>query len=117
MRRSGTALMMCPWTKIWAFAVAGGDAEVGFAGFAGAVDGAAHDRDTQGVGEAREGGLDLRDQVVDVDLRPPTRRTGHDVQATLPQPEGFQNAQARGDFFDGWGGEGHPEGVADALGE
>ncbi len=51
-------------------ALAGGDAEVGFACLAGSVDDAAHDRDPQGHVDPLETLLHALGQGVDVDLRP-----------------------------------------------
>jgi hypothetical protein len=54
-----------------AFAVAGGDAEVGFAGFAGALDHTAHHGDAEWDGEAVECAGDLLGEGVDVNLGAP----------------------------------------------
>src|SRR2546429_3134359 len=98
-----------------AFSVAGGDAEVGVAGFAGAVDDAAHDGDPQRYREPVERGRDLFGQLVQFDLGPAAGRAGHDVEATSAQPERFEDGDAGLDLLDGWGGQRYPDGVADAL--
>src|SRR3954449_5443092 len=61
-----------------ALAVARGDAEVGVAGLAGAVDDAAHDRDPQRYLEAVEARGHLVGELVDVDLGSAARGTGDD---------------------------------------
>ena len=100
-----------------ALAVAGGDAKVGFACFAGAVDDTAHDGDAQRDGKALEDGDDSFGEGVDVDLGSPARRSGHDLQAPGSQAERFQDLAADFDFLDRWGSQRHADGVADPLGQ
>jgi hypothetical protein len=66
-----------------ALAVAGGDAEVGLAGLAGAVDDAAHHGHAQRDRHALEPGGDLLGERVDVDLGPAARRARHDLELAL----------------------------------
>src|SRR3954464_12193302 len=70
-----------------ALPVAGGHAEVGLAGLAGAVDDTAHDRDPQRHLEPLEPGGHLVGELVDVDLRPPARRAGDDLQPARAEVE------------------------------
>ena len=63
-----------------ALAVAGGDAEVGLAGLARAVDDAAHDGDAQRHLHALEAGGDLLGERVDVDLGAAAGRAGDDLE-------------------------------------
>jgi len=73
------------------FAVAAGDAEVGFAGFAGAFDHATHHRHPQGMGKAGKGGLDRGGEFVDVGLEAAAAGTGDDLQLPRPQAERLQD--------------------------
>src|SRR5690242_850424 len=100
-----------------ALAVAGGDAQVGFAGLARAVDHTAHDRDAKRDVEAVQRGGDLIGQLVDVHLGAAAGRAGHDLQAAGAQAEGLEDGGADLNLLDRRGGEGDPDRVADALGE
>ena len=60
---------------------AGGDAEIGLAGLAGTVHDATHDRDLDGDLAIAQGVLGVVGHLDDVDLGPPARGTGDEVEA------------------------------------
>src|SRR5690606_31013860 len=99
-------------------AVAGRNAEVGFAGLTGAIDDAAHDRDAHGdVDDAVEGLLDVLGEGPDVDLGTPARRAADDVEAGFAQVQRLEDLDAGLDLLDWVGRQGHADRVANALGQ
>src|SRR3954454_519016 len=96
-------------------AVAGGDAEVGLAGLARAVDDATHDGHPQRDLEPVEAGGHLVGELVDVDLGAPARGAADDLQAALAQVQRLQDLGADLDLLHRRGGEGDADRVADAL--
>src|SRR3954454_9257412 len=75
-------------------AVARGDAQVGLAGLAGAVDDAAHDRDPQRHLHALEPGGHLLGQRVDVDLRAAAGGAGDDLELPRAQVQRLEDLDA-----------------------
>src|SRR5690606_32814009 len=100
-----------------ALAVARGDAEVGLAGLARAVDDAAHDGDAQRDGHALEARGDVVGELVDVHLGAPARGAGDDLELARPQVEGLEDLVADLDLLDRRRGQRDADRVADALGE
>ena len=77
-------------------AAAGGDAEVGVARFARAVDHAPHHRDLQRDVARFEGILGFLRDLDDVDLGAPARRARDEVEAlALAQPQGLEQLTTR----------------------
>src|SRR6185312_1104506 len=72
-------------------AVAGRDAEIGLPRLPRPVDHTTHHRDPQRHLHAREPGGDLVGELVDVDLRPPARRAGDDLQLARAQAERLED--------------------------
>src|SRR6266540_4124031 len=96
--------------------VAGGDAEVGLARLARAVDDAAHDGHLQRELAVAEGAHRPVGDVDDVDLRPAARRAGDEVDVlSLPKAEGFQELPPGAGLFHRVGRERVADRVADAL--
>ena len=88
------------------FATAARDAEIGLAGFTGAIDHAAHhghlDRDVQRL----ESGLSLGRDPDHIDVSPPAGRASDQVQAlAFPQPEILEQLTAGLGLFDRIGRE------------
>src|SRR5690606_12667633 len=100
-----------------ALAVAGGDAEIGLARLAGAVDDAAHDGDAQRDLEVLEPLGDLVGEGVDVDLGAAAGGAGDDVELPRLEVQRLQDLVADLDLLHRRGGEGDTDGVADALAE
>ena len=96
--------------------VAGGDAEVGLARLAGAVDDAAHHRHLQRELPLAEGLHRPLGDVDDVDLGPPARRAGDEVDVlALAQAERLEQLPAGPGLLDRVGGQRVADRVADAL--
>src|SRR4051794_38005154 len=96
-------------------AVARGDAQVGLAGLARAVDDAAHDGHPQRDLEPVETGGHLVGELVDVDLGAPARGAADDLQTALAQVQRLEDLVADLDLLHRRGGEGDADRVADAL--
>jgi len=98
--------------------VAGGDAEVGFARLAGAVDHATHHGNLQRQLLVGERVLRALGDLNHVDLGATTTRAGNQVDVlALAQPERLEQLAPGAGFFDGVGGEAVANRVADALQE
>src|SRR3546814_993587 len=92
---------------------AAGDADVGFARLAGAVDDAAEDRE-------RHRGLDMLERILeplhgadDVETLPRAARARHDADAAGPEAERFQYLVADAHLFLGFGRQADADRVAD----
>ena len=95
-----------------------GDAEVGVAGLADAVDGAAEDGDLDRVLVGLEPPLDLGDHRVHVELQAAARRARDQDRAALAQLERLQDLPGDLDLLlRVEGGERDPDRVPDAVGE
>jgi hypothetical protein len=79
-----------------ALALAGGKADVGVAGLAGAVDDAAHYGHGDGLGQLLEVGLYLVDQGDEVDLDAAAGGAGDDDGAALADVEGGEDIPGHG---------------------
>lgn len=66
-----------------AFAVSGGDPDVGFPGLTGSVDDASHHGHTQWEGKAVEGRRDLFGEAENIDLCATARRAGDNIRTAL----------------------------------
>src|SRR6266540_4753639 len=100
-----------------ALALAGGDADVGLACLARTVDDAAHDRHPHRRVDLGHALLDGVGEREDVDLGAAAGWAGDQVELLGPQAEGAEDGVAGLDLLDRRGGQRHPDGVADALGE
>ena len=76
-------------------AVAGGDAQVGLAGLAGAVDDAAHDGHAQRHGQVLQAGGDGVGELVDVHLGAAAGRAGDDLELARAQVERLAGSGCR----------------------
>ena len=118
MSASGTTRMILPRMNRWPFCLPGGDADVGLACLARAVDDAAHHRHLDGQVQLLERLLGLLGHGDDVDLGPAARRAGDQVEAlALAQPERLEELAAGAGLLDRVGGQREADGVADALGQ
>src|SRR5262245_56940998 len=98
-----------------AFAFASGDTEVGFAGFAGAVDNATEHADLDGSLAAGHALAEVRHQRFQVDLDAAARRAGDQLGLAHAPLRRLQDVEGGGDF-DGFRGEqADADGVADAV--
>src|SRR5262249_52476354 len=100
-----------------AFAVAGGETDVGIAGFAGTVHDATHHGDADWLVYAGQKFVDLICQREQIDLDATAGRARDHRRALLPQLEALQDLVGNEDFFHRIGGERDTDGVADAKGE
>src|SRR5712691_7479758 len=76
-----------------------GHADVGRARFAGTVDLAAHHRDVDLLVEPAELVLDVLGELDEIDVGPAARRTRHEREPALAQPERLEDVDAHPDFF------------------
>ena len=95
------------------------NAQIGAARLPGAVDGAAHKRHREVLGELA--GLDcclyLLDDRKQIAVEPATGRTRDNIDARSPQAQRLQDGVARFDFLDGVRGERYANRVSDAIGK
>ncbi len=100
-----------------ALAVAGRDAEIGLPRLAGPVHDAAHDRDPQRDRHVLEPLGHVVRELIDVDLRPPARRAGDDLELALAEAERLQDLQPDLHLLGRRRGERDADRVADPLPE
>ena len=99
-----------------ALPAAGGDAQVGLPGLARAVDHAAHHRHLQRDVPLGQRRLGFPGDPDDVNLGPPARRAGDQIQPlALPQPEHLEQLAARPGLLHRIGRERETDRVADPF--
>src|SRR5919106_1962004 len=96
---------------------AAGDAEVGVARLAGAVDRAAHDGDLEGLRIVAEPLLDRVGQVPDADVVPSARGAGDHDRAALAEAERLEDLPGDPDLLHRVGGQRDADRVADSVHE
>src|SRR5690606_9093828 len=96
-------------------AVARRHAQIGLTGLTRTVDDTAHHRHPQRHVHPRQTRRDLLGQLVHIHLRPPARRTRHDLQPPLPQPQRLQDLIADLDLLHRRRRQRHPDRVPDPL--
>ena len=96
-------------------AVAAGNADVRFPGFAGAVDHAAHDRHGDGLFTVFQRFVHPVHQTDQVDAGSSAGGAGDDVHAVLPKSRGLENVPGGVNLLHRVVGEADPDGIADAV--
>src|SRR5699024_10476179 len=104
-----------PMDKEDGFPLAAGDADVGLPGFAGAVDHAAHHRHLDGFGIALQPALHLVGDLGAGVLGAAAGGAGDDLGPRHREAHRPQDVEAGLHFLFGVGGQGHPDGVPEAL--
>src|SRR5208282_469810 len=90
-----------------AIATASGDAQVCLAGFAGAINGTTHHRQTDGSFDVFGGLLNLSSDLEKVNFQPPTSGASYYYGPTAAQFQGLQHLEANTYFFHGVRGKRH----------
>src|SRR5437773_78637 len=98
-----------------AFALAGRDAQIGFAGFAGAVDDAAEDADLDRRRAAREAGFELGDDSFEIDFQAAARGAGDEFRFADATPCRLQDIERGRDLRNRVAEQADADGIADAV--